>query len=51
MHAKFHLSFLVQCLHSVPDSYLIDTYFVSDMPAVLTGKIFASDREYEEIHF
>ena len=51
MHAKFNLSFLVQCLHSVPDSYRIDTYFVSDMPVVLIGKIFASDRECEEILF
>ena len=51
MQAKFNLFFLVQCLHSVPDSSLIDTYFVSDMPAVLIGKIFASDRKYEEILF
>ena len=51
MHAKFNLSFLVQCLHSVPDSYRIDTYFVSDMPVVLIGKIFASDIECEEIIF
>ena len=43
------LSFLVQCLHSVPDSYRIVTYFVSDMPSVFIGPIFASDREYEEI--
>ena len=51
MHAKFfiNLSFLGQCLHSVPDSYRIDTYFVSDMPSVLIATIFASDRECEEI--
>ena len=46
-----NLSFLVQCLHSVPDSYRIDTYFVSDMPSVLIGANFASDRECEEILF
>ena len=46
-----NLSFLVQCLHSVLDSYHIDTYFVSDMPFVLIGTIFASDREFEEIPF
>ena len=51
MQAKFHLSFLVQCLHSLPDGSRIDTYFVSDMPAVLIGKIFTSDRECEEILF
>ena len=33
MHAKFLLNFLVQYLHSVLDSYRIDTYFVSDMPS------------------
>ena len=38
------LSFLVQCLHSAPDSYRIITYFVSDMPSVFIGTIFASDR-------
>ena len=43
------LSFLVQCLHSVPDSYCIVTYFVSDMPSVFIGTIFTSDRECEEI--
>ena len=49
-HEVFNkLSFLVQCLHSVPDSYRIDTYFVSDMPPVLI--VFVSDREYEEILF
>ena len=46
-----NLSFLVQSLHSVPDSYRIDRYFVSDMPPVLIGRIFASDRECEEILF
>ena len=46
-----NLSFLVKCLHSVHDSYRVDTYFVSDMPAVLIGRIFASDRECEEILF
>ena len=55
MHAKFlffiNLSFLVQCLHSVPDSYRIDTCFVSDMPSVLIGTIFVSDRECEETLF
>ena len=44
MHAKFLLIFLVQRLHSVPDSYRIDTYFVSDMPFALIGMIFTSDR-------
>ena len=43
------LSFLVQCLHSVPNSYRVVTYFVSDMPSVFIGTIFASDRECEEI--
>ena len=43
------LSFLVQCLHSVPDSYCIVTYFVSDMPSVFIGTILTSDRECEEI--
>ena len=56
MHKEFfflliNLSFLVQCLHSVPDSYRIDTCFVSDMPSVLIGTIFVSDRESEEILF
>ena len=46
-----NLSFLVKCQHSVHDSYRVDTYFVSDMPAVLIGRIFASDRECEEILF
>ena len=46
-----NLSFLVQCLHSVPNNYRIGIYFVSDMPAVLIGTIFASDREREEILF
>ena len=46
-----NLSFLVKCLHSVHGSYRVDTYFVSDMPAVLIGRIFASDREWEEILF
>ena len=45
------LSFLVQCLYSVPDSYRVVTYFVSDMPSVFIGTIFASDREYEEMLF
>ena len=43
------LSFLVQCLHSVPNSYRVVKYFVSDMPSVFIGTIFASDRECEEI--
>ena len=43
------LSFLVQCLHSVPDSYCMATYFISDMPSVFIGTIFTSDRECEEI--
>ena len=32
-------------------NYRIVTYFVSDMPSVFIGTIFASDREYEEILF
>ena len=45
------LPFLVQCLHSVSDSYLIITYFVSDMPSVFIGTIFVSERECEETLF
>ena len=45
------LFFLVQCLNSAPDNYRIVTYFVSDMPSVFIGTIFASDRECEEILF
>ena len=51
MHANFLLIFLVQCLHSVPDSYRMGTYFVSDMLSVLIGTIFTSDRSCEEILF
>ena len=41
------LSFLVQSLHTLPDSYRIVIYFVSDMPSVFIGTVFASDRECE----
>ena len=55
MHAEFlffiNLSFLVQCLHSVPDSYRIDICFVSNMPSILIDTIFVSDRECEETLF
>ena len=44
-------SFLVQYLRSEIDSYRIDAYFVSDMPFVLIGTIFVSDRECEKILF
>ena len=46
-----NLSVLVQCLHSVPDSYCIDKYFVSDMPSVLIGTSFTSNRECGQILF
>ena len=36
-------------LYSVPGSYRIVIYFVSDMPSVFIGTIFALDRECEEI--
>ena len=41
----------MQCLHPLPDIYRIVTYFVSAMPSVFIGRIFASDRECEEILF
>ena len=46
-----NLFFLVQCLHSVPDSYRIGKYFVSDLPSVLIDTIFTSDRACEQILF